>query len=139
MNEARRNCGRATDRGEEAWSEENGPMNKNRIEGVSGWGERANDREAPMAKTRERRSGGRVSKVDALTWGDLALDLKGSRRLQRREESAEAVVVAMKPLKEAEAFVVSEGPNEKTGGHRPTRGRTAPEASATRYRARDRG
>ena len=138
MSEAKRNCGRATDRGEEARSEEIGPMNKNRIEGVTGWGERANDREAPMAKTRERRSGGRDSKVDALTWGDLALDLKESRRLQRSEESAEAVVAATKP-REAEAFVASEGPNERTGGHRPTRGRIAPEASATRNRARDRG
>jgi hypothetical protein len=139
VSEAKRNCGRATDRGEEAWSEEIGPMYKNRIEGASGWGERANDREAPMAKTRTCRSGGRVSKVDALTWGDLALDLKESRRLQRSEESAEAVVAVTKPRKNAEVFIASEGPNERTGGHRPTRGRIAPEDSATRNRARDRG
>ena len=45
MNEAKRNCGRATDRGEEARSEGDGPMNKNRIRGVGEWGERTNDRE----------------------------------------------------------------------------------------------
>lgn len=115
MNEAKRNCGRVTDRGEEAWSEEVGPMNKNRIRGGVAWGKRANDREAPMAKTRRRRSGGRASKVDVLTWGDLASCLKGQREKSRREESAEAVVVATKPMKEAEAFVEGEGPNERTG------------------------
>ncbi|MEX1226268.1 MAG: hypothetical protein WD623_07180 [Marinobacter sp.] len=30
-NEVKRNCGRATDRGEEAWSVNREPMNKNRI------------------------------------------------------------------------------------------------------------
>src|SRR5205807_10130203 len=47
-----------------------GPMNKNRIRGAVGRGERANDREAPMAKLRQRRSGGRALTVDVLTWGD---------------------------------------------------------------------
>jgi hypothetical protein len=45
VNEAKRNCGRATDRGEEARSEGDGPMNKNRIRGVGERGERTNDRE----------------------------------------------------------------------------------------------
>jgi hypothetical protein len=90
-------------------------MNKNRIRGAGGRGERANDREAPMAKFRRRRSGSHALTVDVLTWGDLALRLKGRRRLQRREESAEAVVVATKPVKEPEAFVEGEGPNERTG------------------------
>jgi hypothetical protein len=115
VNEAKRNCGRATDRGEEARSEEDGPMNKNRIRGAVEWGERTMDREAPMAETRWRKSGGRVSKVDALTWGDLASSLKGQRRCLRSEESAEAVVVATKPVKDPEAFVEDEGPNERTG------------------------
>ncbi len=115
MNEAKRNCGRATDRGEEARSEEIGPMNKNRISGVSERGERANDRETPMAKAHWRRSGGRVSKMDALTWGDLASRLKGRRSQERSEESAEAVVAAAKPVKEPEVFDVGEGPNERTG------------------------
>ena len=115
MNEAKRNCGRATDRGEEARSEDDGLMNKNRIRGGVARGERANDREAPMAKVRRRRSGGRASKVDALTWGDLASCLKGQRSRERSEESAEAVVAAAKPVNEPEAFVASEGPNERHG------------------------
>jgi hypothetical protein len=56
-----------------------GPMNKNRIRGGDEWGKRANDREAPMVKTRGRRSGGRAVKDSVLTWGDLALCLKGRR------------------------------------------------------------
>ena len=115
MNEAKRNCGRVTDRGEEAWSEGVGPMNKNRISGDVEQGERANDREALMAKARRRRSGGRASKVDVLTWGDLASCLKGQRGQPRREESAEAVVVATKPVKKPEAFVEDEGLNERRG------------------------
>jgi hypothetical protein len=89
-------------------------MNKNRIPGAGERGERANDREAPMARARGRRSGGRVSKVDVLTWGGLALCLKGRRVRTRSEESAEAVVAAAKPVKEPEAFVVGEGLNERT-------------------------
>ena len=79
MNEAKRNCGRATDRGEEARSEDDGLMNKKRIRGADEQGERANDREALVAKARRRRSDSRASQVDALTWGDLALRLKGRR------------------------------------------------------------
>ena len=40
-NEAKRNCERATDRGEEAWGISCEPMDKNRIEGVAEQGERA--------------------------------------------------------------------------------------------------
>jgi hypothetical protein len=58
-----------------------GLMNKNRIGGGAKWGERANDREAPMTKARRRKSGGRAVKDSVLTWGDLAL------RLKRRRES----------------------------------------------------
>jgi len=68
-----------------------------------------------MAKIRRRRSGGHALKVDALTWGDLVSCLKGQREKSRREESAEAVVVATKPMKEAEVFVEDEGPNERIG------------------------
>lgn len=56
-----------------------GPMNKNRIQGVADQGERANDREAPVTKGGRRRSGGRAVKECVLTWGDLALCLKGRR------------------------------------------------------------
>lgn len=89
-------------------------MNKNRIRGVGVRGKRAKDREAPGAKARRRKSGGRAPKVDALTWGDLASRLKG-RRVLRSEESADAVVAATKPMNESEAFVACEGQNERIG------------------------
>ena len=56
-----------------------GPMNKNRIKGAADQGERARDREALVTKGKRRRSGGRAVKECALTWGDLALCLKGQR------------------------------------------------------------
>ena len=64
-----------------------GPMNKNRIEGVVEQGERANGREALVTKVRWRRSGGRAVKECVLTWGDLALCLKGRRCKPEREVS----------------------------------------------------
>lgn len=54
-----------------------GPMNKNRIEGAVDQGERAKDREAVVTKDRWRKSGGCAVKECVLTWGDLALHLKG--------------------------------------------------------------
>ncbi len=115
MSEAKRNCGRVTDRGEEARSEDVGLMNKKRIRGADEQGERTNDREALVAKARWRRSDSRASKVDALTWGDLASCLKGQREQSRSEESAEAVVAVTKPVKEPEVFVDGEGLNERIG------------------------
>ena len=53
--------------------------NRNRIEGGVEQGERANDREALATKARRRKSGDGAGKVDALTWGGLALRLKGRR------------------------------------------------------------
>ena len=41
-------------------------------------------------------SGGYAVKVMTLTWGDLALCLKGRREQSRSEKSAEAVVVPFK-------------------------------------------
>ena len=79
-NEAKRNCMRATECGEEAWSISCEPMDKNRIEGVAEQGERATNREALVIKARGRRSGGCAVKECVLTWGRLALRLKGRRR-----------------------------------------------------------
>jgi hypothetical protein len=90
-NEAKRNCVRATERGEEAWSVNREPMNKNRIEGAAGQGERAKSREAPVIKAKRRRCGGCAMKECVLTWGRLALWLKG-RRHCRSEDAAEVVV-----------------------------------------------
>jgi len=54
-------------------------MDKNRIEGAAEQGERAWNREALVAKAKRRKSGGCAVKECVLTWGDLALCLKGRR------------------------------------------------------------
>ena len=56
------------------------PMNKNRIEGANEQSERARDREALVIKASWCKSGGCAVKECVLTWGDLALCLKGRRR-----------------------------------------------------------
>ena len=53
------------------------PMDKNRIGGAAEQGERAYNREAFVIKAKRRRFGGCAVKECALTWGDLALWLKG--------------------------------------------------------------
>ena len=68
------------------------PMYKNRIQGAAEQGERAKNREALVINGKRRRSGGRAAKECVLTWGDLALRLKGRRKKNRSEKSAEAVV-----------------------------------------------
>jgi len=87
VNEVKRNCGRVTDRGEEAWSINREPMNKNRIEGAAEQGERARSREALVAKAKRRKPGGCAVKECVLTRGDLALCLKGRRGDTEREVS----------------------------------------------------
>jgi transposase-like protein len=67
-------------------------MDKNRIEGVAEQGERAMNRKALVVKAERRKSGGCAGKECVLTWGDLALRLKGRRKKNRSEKSAEAVV-----------------------------------------------
>ena len=76
VNEVKRNCGRVTDRGEEAWSVNREPMDKNRIEGAA---EQARSREALVVKAKRRKFGGCAVKECVLTRGDLALCLKGQR------------------------------------------------------------
>jgi hypothetical protein len=78
-NEVKRNCVRVTERGQEAWSISCEPMDKNRIEGAAEQGERAMSREALVIKAKRRKSGGCAAKECVLTWGDLALCLKGRR------------------------------------------------------------
>src|SRR5690606_13412486 len=79
-NEVKRNCTRATECGKEAWNVSCEPMNKNRIRGAAKQGERARNREALVIKAKRRISGGCAVKECVLTWGDLALCLKGQRR-----------------------------------------------------------
>ena len=63
------------------------PMDKNRIEGAAEQGERARSREALVAKVKRRKSGGCAGEECVLTWGDLALCLKGRRGDAEREVS----------------------------------------------------
>ena len=77
--EVKRNCVRVTERGEEARSVNREPMDKNRIRGVVDQGEQARDCEALVVEGRRRKSGGCAVKDRVLTWGDLALCLKGRR------------------------------------------------------------
>jgi hypothetical protein len=63
------------------------PMDKNRIRGAAKQGERARNREAFVAKAKRRKFGGCAGKECVLTWGDLALCLKGRRCKPEREVS----------------------------------------------------
>jgi hypothetical protein len=75
--EAKRNCMRATECGEEARGINHEPMYKNRIQGEVSQGEQAINCEALVVKDWQRKCGGCVMKECALTWGGLALCLKG--------------------------------------------------------------
>ncbi|QCC02638.1 hypothetical protein E6A55_08960 [Cupriavidus necator H16] len=77
--EAKRNCERVTDRGEER-ERSCEPRNTNRIEGGADQNERAKLREVLAIKGRRRISGGCAVKEYVLTWGDLASCLNGQRR-----------------------------------------------------------
>jgi hypothetical protein len=59
-------------------------MNKNRIRGAAEQGERANIRKAVVIKAKWRKSGGCAEKEYELTWGELAVRLKGRRRKPER-------------------------------------------------------
>ena len=85
------------------------PMNKNRIEGVAEQGERAWNREALVIKARWRRSGGCAAKECVLTWGDLALRLKGRRACPEREVSRGRSSSGSQPTRPERK---REGPNE---------------------------
>ena len=87
VSKVKRNCVRVTERGKEAWSINREPMNKNRIEGVAKQGEWARNHQALVTKARWRKCGGCAMKVCVLTWGDLALCLKGRRLVPEREVS----------------------------------------------------
>ena len=62
-------------------------MDKNRIRGDVDEGEQAKDCEALVVKCRWRKSGGCTGKDRVLTWGDLALCLKGRRCKPEQEVS----------------------------------------------------
>ena len=86
-NEVKRNCVRVTECGKEAWIINCEPMDKKRIKGAAEQGEWANDHKALVIKAKWRKSGGCAEKECVLTWGDLALCLKGRRMTPEREVS----------------------------------------------------
>ena len=109
VSKAKRNCVRVTERGKEAWSVNREPMYKNCIEGAAKQGERVMNREALVIKARRRRCGGCAMKVRVLTWGDLALCLKGRRLVPEREVSRGRSSPSRGPLRLDQK---DEGPNE---------------------------
>jgi len=101
---------RVTECGKEAWSVNREPMNKNWIEGAAKQGERAKNREAFVIKAKRRRSGGCAMKEYVLTWGDLALCLKGRRSRPEREVSSGRSSGSTRPSR---LDGNREGPNER--------------------------
>ncbi len=70
----------------EAWSVNRESTNRNRIRGDAFQGERAIDREALTTKGKCRKSGDCAMKAIVLTWGDLALLLKGRPHITGERE-----------------------------------------------------
>lgn len=99
VSEAKRNCTRVTECGKEAWNVNREPMNKNRIEGAAKQNERARNREVLVTKAKWRRCGGCAMKECALTWGDLALRLKGRQRMLEREVSRGRSSAGSRPIR----------------------------------------
>ena len=92
--EAKRNCGRATDCGKEAWSETAGRRTETGSEALPIRASGQRTAKLSWSRIRRRKSGGRAAKGRRLIWGDLALWPKG-RRDERSEKSAEAVLVPL--------------------------------------------
>ena len=108
-NEVKRNRMRVTECGKEAWSINCEPMDKNRIEGAAKQGEQAMNCKAFVIKAKWRKSGGCVMKECVLTWGDLALCLKGRQRKLEREVSRGRSSPSGWPMRRSPK---DEGPNE---------------------------
>jgi len=90
--EVKRNCGRVTDRGKEAWSETASRWTRTGYEAVPIRASGQQTAKLLWSRIRRRKSGGCAVKECVLTWGDLALRLKGRRKKNWSEKSAEAVV-----------------------------------------------
>ena len=120
--EAKRNCGRATDRGEEARSESAGRWTRTRYEALpSGASEQAIAKPR-WSRLRRRKSGGRARKGRVLTWGDLASGLKGPRHQAEREvsrgrSSDEAIIAKGRPKRRAKRRCVSQANGRRCRGN----------------------
>ena len=78
-NEVKRNCVRVTDRGEEAWSKTVSRWTRTGYEAVPSRASGLEIAKLSWSRLRRRKSGGCAVKDRVLTWGDLALCLKGRR------------------------------------------------------------
>jgi hypothetical protein len=76
-NEVKRNCVRVTDRGEEAWSEAVSRWTRTGYEAVPSRASGQCTAKLLWSRLRRRKSGGCAVQDRVLTWGDLALCLKG--------------------------------------------------------------
>ena len=83
-NEVKRNCVRVTDRGEEAWSEAVSRWTRTGYEAMPS---RPMTAKLLWSRLRQRKSGGCAVKDRVLTWGCLALCLKGRWCWPEREVS----------------------------------------------------
>src|SRR5690606_26884855 len=75
--EANRSCGRATNRGKEAGSETAGRCTRTGSEATPGGASEQWVAKLRWSRPRRRKSSGGAVKDSVLTWGDLALCLKG--------------------------------------------------------------
>ena len=78
-NEAKRNCMRVTECGEEAWSETASRWTRTGYEAVPSRASGQWTAKLSWSRLRRRKSGGCAGKDRVLTWGDLALWSKGRR------------------------------------------------------------
>ena len=78
-NEVKRNCTRATECGEEAWSETASRWTRTRYEAQPSRASGQRSAKLSWSRLRRRKSGGCAGKDRVLTWGDLASWLKGRR------------------------------------------------------------
>ena len=78
-NEAKRNCVRVTERGEEAWSETASRWTRTGYEAVPSRASGQCTAKLSWSRLRRRKSGGCAGKDRVLTWGDLASCPKGRR------------------------------------------------------------
>ncbi len=85
--QVKRNCVRVTERGKEAWSETVSRWTRTGYEALPTRASRLSTAKLLWPKVRWRKCGGCAVKDRVLTWGDLALCLKGRRGHPEREVS----------------------------------------------------
>jgi hypothetical protein len=122
-NEAKRNCVRVTERGEEAWSETAGRRTETGYQATPGRASGQETAKLSWSKPRRRKSGGRAGKDCVLTWGDPASRLKGRRGDTEREVS-----------RGHSSRTYGEGPKEQEGVSSGSRDRIASDVCVSEAR-----